>query len=348
MEIASVRALKAEVSEKILAPLLREAREIRAFGLAAKPMRNVTGAQRGIALGITRGRNKKDYRLAVRIQRRALEQDAALRQRLEDSSKQEVDIRYVGRINKRGGAVAPDAATLPWYRDRQRPLLIGCSIGHFAITAGTVGGVFLHRKTLRPVILSNNHVLANENAGKIGDALLQPGAYDGGRKTKDRVGALLDFVHLKSSGSNLVDAAIGSIDADIRYDAATLTGFGRLRGVRGQSVEPGDQVVKIGRTTGLTRGIVTAIELDDVVVGFDGGALSFDRQIEIEGAGDAAFSSGGDSGSLIFDADGDGCGLLFAGGDQGGSNGKGLTYANDLSLVMESLNVELALDALTS
>jgi hypothetical protein len=54
--------------------------------------------------------------------------------------------------------------------------------------------------------------------------------------------------------------------------------------------------------------------------------LRFDDQIEIEGAGSSSFSDGGDSGSLIFDKDRGAVALLFAGGDEGGSNGRGLTY----------------------
>jgi len=34
--------------------------------------------------------------------------------------------------------------------------------------------------------------------------------------------------------------------------------------------------------------------------------------------------------------------LLFAGGDQGGSNGQGLTYANPIQTVLDTLKVDLA------
>ena len=69
--------------------------------------------------------------------------------------------------------------------DRQRPARPGLSIGHFRVTAGTFGAVVYDAKTGEPLILSNNHVLANSSNGrdgraKIGDAILQPGRYDGG------------------------------------------------------------------------------------------------------------------------------------------------------------------------
>mgnify|MGYP002715672226 CR=1 FL=1 len=345
--MSSVRALKAEVSADILGPLLREAREARSFGLAAGPIRRAVKPERGVALGIARGPGPDQYRLAVRLQRRTFEDDGDLRRRLESAAHSEVDIRYVGRIAKRTTAdSAVHGPMPPWFRLRQRPLLIGCSVGHHAVTAGSLGGFFRHRETGRTVLLSNNHVLANEDLAKTGDAVLQPGRFDGGRRFKDRIGTLAGTVPMKTEGSNLVDAAVAAMAEGVPFDPRSVTGFGLLRGLRDRPVEPGDEVVKIGRTTGLTRGVVTAIELDDVVVDYDKGQITFDRQIEIEGAGDGAFSSGGDSGALILDRDGDACALLFAGSDHGGSNGKGVTNANDLTLVMESLNLELAVEQL--
>jgi len=53
------------------------------------------------------------------------------------------------------------------------PLPAGVSIGHYKITAGTAGWFAVRDdKTL---IISNNHVLAWENKGQVGDPILQPG-----------------------------------------------------------------------------------------------------------------------------------------------------------------------------
>jgi hypothetical protein len=339
MELQSVRVLKAEMAERVVGPLLAAARERQRYAMATSSLKRVTGIEAGIALGIAKGERPRDFRLAVRVQRRVLEDDSGLRERLEAASRGELEIRYVGRIVK---GAAPAEPGLPWHQTRQRPLLIGASIGHVAVTAGTLGAFVLHGKTRKPVILSNNHVLANEDAAKVGDAVLQPGAYDGGKRGRDRIGTLLDAVPLKTGAGNLVDAAVATIDPEIRFDATILTGLGELRGLREAMLEPGDPVAKVGRTTGVTRGVVTAIELDDLAITYERGDLSFDRQIEIEGAGDASFSAGGDSGSVIVDANGMACALLFAGSDQGGANGKGLTYANELRLALEQLNLELA------
>jgi len=46
---------------------------------------------------------------------------------------------------------------------------------------------------------------------------------------------------------------------------------------------------------------------------------------------------------LIVDEDLRAIGLLFAGGDEGGSNGKGLTFANPILTVLNKLQVDLEL-----
>ena len=332
MNIESVRSLKAELSESVVHQLLNDEPTVRSFSLAARPMRVVAAPNAGIALGVAKGGRRGDYRLAVRVQRRSLEALPGLAERFRAQAKGEVDVQYIGRIAKRPG---------PWYQTRQRPVLIGSSIGHFRITAGTLGVIVRHEKTRKSVLLSNNHVLADEDRGKVGDAILQPGAYDGGKQPNDVIGTLLDFVKLKDR-NNLVDAAIASIADGVDVDVKTLKDVGQVAGLRDEPIEPGDTVLKLGRTTGLTQGRVTAIEVDDIVVAYDRGDLSFDRQIEIEGAADLPFSQGGDSGSLIVDEQFRGCALLFAGGDTGGTNGKGLTFANDLATVFQQLNISMA------
>ncbi|MDJ1159466.1 hypothetical protein QNA08_14605 [Chelatococcus sp. SYSU_G07232] len=329
MEIESVRALKREIIARVLRPLLLRSFELEQKRRAAEPRRLPLREVAPIALGIAPG-----GLLAVRVQQRNAA-TARLVEEMRSMAHEEVEVRYVGSI--RSFARAGGAA---WLRARRRPLVIGASIGHFAVTAGTLGAFATERKTGATVILGNNHVLADEDRGRIGDAVLQPGAADGGSRANDRVGALLHFVALNRESTNIVDAAVATIDADVAFDATTLTGFGKVNGAREEPLLPGTPVAKLGRTTGLTRGIVTAIEVDDVRVDYDSGRLVFDDQIEIEGT-DGVFSRGGDSGSLIVDERGHGCGLLFAGSTTGGSNGRGLTYANPIDRVLGALGLAL-------
>src|SRR6185369_9537453 len=113
------------------------------------------------------------------------------------------------------------------------------------------------------------------------------------------------------------DAAMAALENGVTYDAARLQGLinGRdktLKGVAGSSIDEGERVYKVGRTTGPRPGRVTAFDLDNVVVNYDAGNLRFDGQIEIEGAGTKGFSDGGDSGALVVNARMEAVALLFA------------------------------------
>src|SRR4030095_5203476 len=89
---------------------------------------------------------------------------------------------------------------------RQRPAPLGFSIGHPAITAGSIGARVVNASQ-QLFVLSNNHVLANSNGASIGDAALQPGPFDGGTSA-DQVGTLFAFQPINfSGGNNTIDAA---------------------------------------------------------------------------------------------------------------------------------------------
>ena len=81
---------------------------------------------------------------------------------------------------------------------KMRPARPGVSIGHYQITAGTLG--CLVQRDGQVYILSNNHVLANSNAGQLGDAIYQPGPYDGGGSA-DQIGTLEQFIPVGFSGT---------------------------------------------------------------------------------------------------------------------------------------------------
>jgi hypothetical protein len=83
-------------------------------------------------------------------------------------------------------------------RDRYRPTIpSGVSIGHYQITAGTLGTIVTDTNTGEKLILSNNHVLANSNNAQVGDPILQPGAADGGQNPADMVARLERFVRIR-------------------------------------------------------------------------------------------------------------------------------------------------------
>jgi hypothetical protein len=252
------------------------------------------------------------------------------------------DVRRTGRIRAvpRGGAgPRPPVATAQAVGEtgRVRPLRPGVSIAHAAVSAGTLGAFVRVDGVLHA--MSNFHVLMGSTSAVVGDPVLQPGPADGGRNPEDRVGTLAGFVPLQRGRDQLVDAAIARLDApdvDLAYPVGPITQIAEADGT--------EQVAKVGRTTGLTQGHVTAIELDDVVVGYgeELGELRFDNQIEVQSNGPEPFSRGGDSGSLVYRTDGVAIGLLFAGSESGGDNGTGLTYLNPIGAVLDALGAELA------
>jgi hypothetical protein len=331
MRLESARDLKAELRSVLFDEAALSRRAVSAYGLAAAPVATIERSLPTAALGIS-PRRPRDFRLAVRVQRRGFESSSHV-ELIRERARGEVDLRFVGRVVKR---------STPWHRSRHRPLLIGSSVGHYEITAGTLG-CFVRLKDGRTGILSNNHVLANENHAARGDPIIQPGRYDGGRDPRDAVATLAAYVRLRRSAVNDLDCALGALVDDVDSQLAALKGSGQLRGLADDV--PEDTVLeKLGRTTGRTRGRVTSLELDGLIVSYDIGNLRFAGVTEIEGVGRRAFSAGGDSGSVIYARDGKlALALLFAGSEQGGSNGEGLTYAHSLSAALESLDAELLL-----
>lgn len=215
-------------------------------------------------------------------------------------------------------------------RSRMRPLQPGCSIGHYLISAGTLGAVVHDNSSGKPLLLSNNHVLANGSSGRdgrcrTGDPILQPGAADGGEYPRDMVARLDRFVAIHPT-DNLVDAAVASPSPSIVLGDSIITA-GPIRGMA--EAVPGQRVIKYGRTTQLTVGTVSAVHVDTNPISYGSFEASFVDQVFL-----TAMSAPGDSGSLVMSATNEAVGLLFAGSDS-------ITIANPLGAVLEQLEVHL-------
>jgi hypothetical protein len=248
--------------------------------------------------------------------------------------------------------------------DRWRPAPGGVSLGHYQITAGTLGGVVYDRQTGERLILSNNHVMANSNNARRGDPILQPGPADGGELGPDTIALLdrfvpirynsepptctvaktyawvgnsiakmlqaehrLQVVQSRSTVYNLVDAAVARpIDQDdIRDDNLEI---GPINGVKQATLEMG--VCKSGRTTAFTTGVIRVLDSTiSVNYGLEKVA-TFEGQIV-----STPMSQGGDSGSLLVTSDThEAVGLLFAGSSQA-------TIFNPIQAVLDQLRVEI-------
>lgn len=220
------------------------------------------------------------------------------------------------------------------HRGRYRPAPGGVSVGHVRITAGTLGCLTRARRGPGCYILSNNHVLANVNSAKKGDAIVQPGPFDGGHAPADQIAKLAKFIPiLFGAGINQVDCAIAETSPKL------VTPLNKCIGKISASpllAKLNMLVKKCGRTTQFTRGRIIDVSAT-VRVGYGpAGVAIFQNQIIIVSLNPPQpFSAGGDSGSLIMTDDGNRpVGLLFAGSATH-------TIANHIGQVLMALDVTI-------
>lgn len=249
-------------------------------------------------------------------------------------------------------------------KGRFRPAPGGVSIGHYRITAGTLGCYV--KKNNKLYILSNNHVLANSNDAANGDAILQPGPTDGGTRANDQIAILAEFIPIEfesgngggipcpfanataailnalaravgsrtqlvpvrkaQAATNLVDAALAEpLDtADVQTD---ILNIGAIAGIAEGTLGMG--LKKMGRTTGLTTGSIIQVDVTSRV-SYGGGKVGvFVDQLMAGG-----MSAGGDSGSAVLNDNNELVGLLFAGSNS-------TTIINRIQNVFSALQVTL-------
>ncbi len=247
--------------------------------------------------------------------------------------------RRKGGAAKRAAAAAPGKA-VPDPRVRRRPAQPGCSVGFRfpaspgqpeSVMAGTFGAV-VRADGQDVYILSNNHVLADEDRLPQGAPIFQPGLLDDNRPKTNQIAELTRAVPLDPKGTNAVDAAIARVlkPKDVLRDVLFI---GPPAGVT--TAELDMAVHKFGRTTSYTAGRVTSLNTD-VKITYDVGVLLFTDQIIIRSADQRPFSKAGDSGSLILERrTNKAVGLLFAGSDSH-------TIANHIEAVLSRLGVTLA------
>jgi hypothetical protein len=257
-----------------------------------------------------------------------------------------------------------DAGTQVSRTGRIRPAPGGVSIGHYRITAGTLGCAVRDQKTGARLILSNNHVLANRNEGEQGDPILQPGLADGGLPERDTIALLERFepIHYNQEppacsiasayaaignrlarwlgsthqvqvfqfrpfATNLIDAALARpiLESDVLDE---ILDIGKVEGLTEAAL--GMQVSKSGRTTDFTSGTINILDAT-VTVNYGGDrSATFDHQIV-----STPMSQGGDSGSLLVASESkQAVGLLYAGSGQA-------TLFNPIQTVLNTMKVDL-------
>lgn len=221
------------------------------------------------------------------------------------------------------------------FTTRERPAPHGVSIGHPKITAGTLGALVTDLTDQTLCILSNNHVLADVNNAAIGDAIIQPGAIDGGVVPADIIARLKRFIPIDNAASNLVDAAIaevldandvvdevmnkitaiatpdhpavgllfaGSANRTIMNPIATVLSALTIEFANGPGVIASPdldlEVEKVGRTTEHMASTVT--EIDATVMINYGSVFAPDLRTFDDQIVSGRMSQGGDSGSVVY------------------------------------------------
>lgn len=328
MRLESVKELKESATQLVARQL------IRAYSSLPDSSRELRFPP---ALGIHPS-GKGDYQLAVHIRDKSY---LSLIQPVLDLAREEIDVQITGNV-------------YPQSIERQdyykRPLCIGISISHshWLARAGTLGCFVRKRGQSDLLILSNNHILANKNNAQIGDPIIQPAREDNGNQDTDEIASLEKFVSIRTEEMNFVDAAIALVKNAEVENPSELRGIGSLRGFYNkQELEDSEEftVAKVGRKTGETWGRINALEVASFSMDYSNDLKNcrFNSVIAIEGTGNKAFSQPGDSGSIIVNKYGYAVALLFAGSDIGGKNNCGLTYAIPIDLVLDELEIELAL-----
>ena len=246
------------------------------------------------------------------------------------------------------------------------PVLLGSSGGNnndydatgnqVADCCGGTLGSLIEDSSGRQYVLSNNHVLASSDHASAGDAIVQPGLIDnsctpnGDGPGTTVVASLTSWLPLSAAATN-ADAAIAQVGSGTVSANGSILELGARQadgslaaappGVSSTAGkgEPGPlalTVAKSGRTTGLTCGAITAVNVDVTVDYYDDCAetksyltKTFTNQIGLTGN---AFSDAGDSGALVVDVtNAEPVGLYFTGGmDATGTSQAVASPANDV------------------
>lgn len=187
---------------------------------------------------------------------------------------------------------------------RWRPAPGGVSVGHYLLNgAGTLGCWVSDSRSGEPLLLSCWHVIANSGNCKKGDPVLQPAVLDGGKLPDDIIAYLERWIDVQMIVSthnpddarqrlkdllerklevptNEVDAAVARPVSDSVVSTEILGVRSALKGVT--TAKLGIEVVKSGRTTGVTRGTIDLTDVD-IFVTYPTGIALFVDQIGIKG-----------------------------------------------------------------
>ncbi|KOC34629.1 hypothetical protein ADU82_09965 (plasmid) [Clostridium botulinum] len=192
-----------------------------------------------------------------------------------------------------------------------RPAIGGYIIAneHEVFAGGTLGCLVSNKNDY--YILSNNHVLANNNKAPIGTKIIQPSYAYGGRLKTDVVAILSKFIPKKPIGTlrrptNYADCAIAKV-----INKSLVSPRIAFVGIPQEPIVPrlDQSIKKVGYSTELTSGIIIGINATaEVHSATTEEKFLFKEQIVTTNIG-----SSGDSGALLLDPSNHTLGLLMSG-----------------------------------
>ncbi|MPQ44618.1 hypothetical protein [Clostridium tarantellae] len=294
--------------------------------------KNVIGIGRGFK--VINGINTKELSLNVLVEKKVslsnLEKNNIIP---ENFLGIKTDVIQVGRINlnnRESNLPKPRLQSNPF--SLVRPLRAGYSISPInSEFSGTLGCIVFDNLNNKPYILSNNHVLADNNKLEVGTPIVQPG---GELNKNNIIGKLSKVVYLnlslkKNEGyfdnvPNHADCAIAELFPNIPY-LKHIPSIGKVTGISTINLE--DKVKKFGISTHDTEGVIENLDVVIKCPVKPGANAIFSKQIAA-----TRMSDKGDSGSLVVDANKKAVGIVFCAT-------KSLTIINPINLILNYFNV---------
>lgn len=267
---------------------------VRARGTEYLKDKNITSI--GVGYKLKAGKPTKELALQFTVAKKAAPEVLELINTTEIPKSIEVDgvivpTDVIERSYKPAFRIVAESSGGP-RKTRIDPIVPGVSVANVKLSAGTIGCIVFDRANGTPYVLSNWHVLHGPH-GEIGDEIVQPGPHDDNRVDLNHVGTLVRS-HLGQAG----DCAICSIEG--RSFEKNIFEIGVEVGQLGEP-ELDDKVIKSGRTTGVTHGIVRRLH---TIAKIDYGDPIGDQEIggfeigpDNDHASDDEVSKSGDSGS---------------------------------------------------
>jgi len=286
------------------------------------------GHSHGIRAGATRALPIEEVHIAIAIEGDGDERRIALRVKTLDRATLRTIkmMRALGHVPS--DAIVEEIGELVGHgaQDAVTPIQPGVSCANEHGPRGTLG-CFLNSGGMK-LILSANHVLALEGHALDESDIVQPELGIDGQR---RIGVLHDLEELVSAG-NLMDAAVARLivnDVD-----STIFNNVQIAGVRTAPLVKGETLTKFGQSTGeRSCSFLSMTSNVSLKMRFD--TYSFDDQIEVDSIGEP-FSTGCDSGSLVYDQQQMAVGIVI------GGNNTNRSFVTPIARILERFGAILS------